>query len=155
VGVAPSFSPGVGIEPTTVEQFPDIPDQLECDARDLFRDEVAPLVPANAPPSSLGPAELVRQRLRDLHRSVGGTSEVRYGAATILKCLRFASNLKPSAMLHSALADASDLLLGDDGADLSTEIRKEAFRLPALDTLRMARIKLDIVGIMHERQLAV
>ena len=89
--------------------------------------------------------------LRNVTRPVFGATEFRYERGRLLDCLKFASHLKPSATMSDALADACQVLHGSSTNIVQEELRAGEFQIPSLDTLRMARLKLDYLSVMSER----
>jgi hypothetical protein len=103
-------------------------------------------------PIAADASDVVGDRLRGLHRSSAGAIEHRYSLAGILSCLQFAFNLKPSASIANSLANAADLFFGH-GESVAVDLRAGQVPLPSLDLLRVARVRLDILSVLHERQL--
>ena len=71
----------------------------------------------------------------------------------ILSCLELATHLRPSAHLKDALAAAVPLIVGPAGSALANRLRDGTHILPNIDLMRMARVRLDFMSIMFERQL--
>jgi hypothetical protein len=72
--------------------------------------------------------------------------------AGLIACLKFASNLKASADICTALADACEVLFGPRSGMVDA-LRKKEYRLPSISLLRVARVRLDLMSILFQRQL--
>ena len=84
------------------------------------------------------------------HKS--GAIARKFTPSAILGCLKFASNLKPGVELSTALADACEIIFGDD-SDLAKQLRDKQFRLPGIALMRMSRVRLDMASMLYERKL--
>ena len=83
----------------------------------------------------------------------GGTVKHIFTPEGILSCLKFAGNLKPSANISDALADAAEVLSGADDPVVHDILARDSHEVPSLNLLRMARVRLDIMSILFERRL--
>ena len=88
-----------------------------------------------------------------MSRESGVTIEYRFYTEGLLSCLKLASNPKPSAKIGDVLADCCFILYGsgDDSIILQEKLRDGTVALPSLETLRMGRLKLDLMKILYER----
>ncbi|CAK0867379.1 unnamed protein product, partial [Prorocentrum cordatum] len=84
---------------------------------------------------------------------LGGTVGHRWAPHGILCCLSLAFQLKPSAKLSDLLAMVVQMFYGRDGSQLVNEIRHGRIPLPSSELMRQARIRLDVLAILYEREL--
>jgi hypothetical protein len=92
-------------------------------------------------------------------QSMAGTSrgprvDVQWPPSTALMSLQLASCLKPGAALADALAFAGAFFFGEQAEELSQELHNRDLRVPSIDFLRHARVRLDVCNVMYQRQLS-
>ena len=75
-----------------------------------------------------------------------------YTVESILATLKLSIHLKPSASLRDVLLDAASIILPADSA-VHNQISSNEVKLPSLGLLRAARVRLDLMSILFERQL--
>ena len=63
--------------------------------------------------------------------------------------------LKPSASLYEVVSCCAHMLVGRTALDLAKEISDRQYALPGYSLLRMARIRLDVMSMLFERQLFI
>ena len=113
-------------------------------------DEAAPHgVAGDALPDS----SAVQSRLRGLFRESRGAVPRLYSASGMLSFLELASNLKPSAEMKNVLSASAALFFGDAGKSLVVDLQQGKVPLPSLQTMKVARLRLDLLSMVWEQHL--
>lgn len=153
---APPLTKALGVVPESVDEVPNLAQEYEnaAAAVGMGTDSVAP-VAVSSGSNELSEAVGSAEGVRGIAHEVAGASGHRFDPARLLSCLNFARHLKPSALMTEALADASNVLDGQRSDSVQDDLRSNKYPLPSLDTLRMARVKLDVLSMLFERFLQV
>ena len=96
----------------------------------------------------------ISARLHGLHVDQQGACAKKFLPEGILSCLQLAAQLKPSVAVEDALAHAAAIILGRDDP-ISSQLRQHVFAIPGLQLMRMARVRLDLMNILFQRQLFI
>ena len=107
---------GMGVWPDVVGRIP-LPEELwAAAAHNAFGSESAGHIVelVSAPPGDPAGVVVARDSLRALSHEVSGAVAHRYDARSMIKVLKFATHLKPSANVSDALADAVGILFPDE-----------------------------------------
>ncbi len=100
-------------------------------------------------------SDLTREGLDSMSTiTLGGAVSHRYKVPALLACVRLSANLKPQAKLGDALADAAEIMFGEASSSAQLDLRDGHRRLPSVEVLRMARVRLDMCSILSERLLS-
>ena len=93
-------------------------------------------------------------QLQQLSQKQGGTVENRYSPHTLIRSLELKRHMRAGAKVDDVLIASAALLLGDAaGHDVERQIGQGGCALPSVALLRVARIRLDILGILfHQKQ---
>lgn len=152
-----SFTTSLGVQPTVVEQLPDFDAQVAEAAASAFPDAEPDLSLGAivATDSSTGLQDVSRN-ISAMSHAVSGNTGHRFDAESMLSCIKLASHLKPKSRLCDVLADAVDILYRDQPHEqLHNDLVNGSFKLPSENSLRMARVKLDVLHTAFEMELAL
>ena len=144
-----ALSAGVAVE--FVRSLPPIAIE-EVPANDATDDPPPPEDVPNPPLGGSTPHE-VGQRLSHLYVVTEGATPHRYTVQALLSYLDLASYLKPSADVSNVLAASASIFFGADGRGLATSLLTKEFATPSIATMRVARVRLDLLSIAFDRQL--
>lgn len=95
----------------------------------------------------------VIQRLKEMRQTHRGAIEHKWTVKGLLDCLRFAESLRPGVPVSRAVADAVRFLFGESAYDVADMIDKKELPVPGLDSMRRARLRLDMATMYYERSL--
>ena len=99
-------------------------------------------------------AEEARGNVASMHGSRGaGSVQGQWTVRGILLVLAFAASLHGGAKLGEALATAALIFFGEGGSQLAGTLSNGTLPTPSLSFLRSARVRLDIMSMLYERQL--
>ena len=88
-----------------------------------------------------------------LYSRGGGIVQGQWTVRGILLALAFAASLHGGARLGEALATAALIFLGEGGSELAGMLSNGTLPMPSLSFLRSARVRLDMMSMLYERQL--
>jgi len=114
---------------------------------------------ANAPgpdtgnPSSSTTACDAERQLQSAFTQGGGACLHRYVPSSMLAFMDLAEKLKPSATMNDTLSTCAMLFFGDGGTTLASKLSAGAIPLPTASTLKMARLKLDMLSMIFQQKL--
>jgi hypothetical protein len=151
--VEPNMFRFIGIEPASVDTLPDDRAQLGVALDVVFDEAIVVQSYGNAGAPDGAASQSARRLLDGLRRDVRGNVGHLYTVDGLWACLKLASHLKPSSSLQNVLSDAAVVILGESSRDLQLDLSRGKVVLPGIQTLRLARVRLDIFEIMFERQL--
>ena len=137
------------------DRLPDVSAELEQVVADVFPEETACGSGGSDVGGVTGAWQAAMDNLRGMHCENTGSTAYRFSTGGLLAALKFASRLRPSVSIGKALADAADMFFGAESRPMQRDLRDGVVPLPSVGTFRMARVKLDILPIMYERQLLV
>ena len=152
-----SWSRCLGVRPEAVDRVPDRIAEEEVAASMVVVGEE--LVVPGVASSGEGVVAVVSTSAQVVPSTVlaveehGGTVEHRFSVSSVLSCLQFSAYLKPGATVRGALAAAAPILQGPEGDRVAQQLRDGETPVPSIDLMRMARLRLDFMSIMFERQL--
>ena len=115
----------------------------------------APAEPA-PPPQALGPETAVQAAIRRMaaHVTPHSLTGHAFEPGAVLSYLKIAASMKASASLPTLLGDVAEMFFGREPAkELVQAWATQVLRLPGLDILRHARMRLDVLSIIYEQRL--
>ena len=99
-------------------------------------------------------AEEARGNIDNMHYSRGGgIVQGQWTVRGILLVLAFSASLHGGAKLGEALATAALIFFGEGGTQLAGMLSNGTLPMPSLSFLRAARVRLDMMSMLFERQL--
>jgi hypothetical protein len=105
---------------------------------------------ASEPARQLSVSEHVRNTLGSYYSTSAGAAEFRWAPRALLLCLEVAYTLRPGASLASCLSSACRFLIGEGSDELADDIGSGRLPLPSVNTMRRARVQLDLLSILRE-----
>ena len=138
----------MGIKPDVVDSHASSIADVEAAVDEVFQAVVAVAGDPAASGSMDGGKsvnELIKEGLDSMSTiTLGGAVSHRYKVPALLVCVRLSANLKPQAKLGDALADAAEIMFGEASSSAQLDLRDGHRRLPSVEVLRMARVRLDM-----------
>ena len=117
-------------------------------------DSGIPSLAAPTPPGMPTSVGVAWGNLQAMSHASDGAVDVRWTPRGILLSLQLASNLKPGSSFVDVLSCCAHIFFGEDGEFLVRHLEAGTLKVPSLQLLRSARVRLDIMNILFERSIS-
>ena len=150
-----SFARSLGMQPRERTSEEHGEEMVEYGTLDVYSADVLGAerhCDAETPGDRGSTSESVHHSLLKLGKRVSGRVEVRFTPECILASLQLAFDLRPGVTLRDVLTHSAVVFFGGD-CEITRGMQRGEYVLPSLRLLHDARVRLDLLAILYEREL--
>ena len=146
---------GISVGEVDVEPSVQSEQELGDEAAELDGDG-PPAAPADVHDSPMiAGVAAAEHHMRDSYKVQRGSVAHRYAPSAMLSYLELAANLRPTAKIGDALAASAEIFFGAPAVGFKKKLRDGVVPLPSLNTMKIARLKLDLLSMIWQQKLFV